>query len=207
MKPTLLVGDFILVEKFSYGLRLSGFNQSYIETGYPEYGDVIVFRYPLDQNDNYIKRIVGLPGDTISYKNKMIEINPACDLSNVVDDEGKCSEKMLIERRLLGHGIFNDDGDKVDMYEEKLGMNWHKILIDPQSTDFPLDNRWTVPEGYYFVMGDNRDKSNDSRYWGFVSENDLVGRAVAIWLHVEFENDWFDWLPSAISFDTTGRIQ
>jgi len=204
MKPTLLVGDFIVVEKYSYGLRMPGFHQLLYETGKPDYGDVVVFRYPLDPTDTYIKRLVGLPGDKIIYRNKKIEIFSHCE--QMAEDK-LCNRKRMIKQQVIGLGALNDSGDVVDIYQERLGKKWHKILIDPNKTDLSLNYQWVVPEGYYFVMGDNRDKSNDSRFWGFVSKDDLVGKAVAVWLHLEFENEWIDWIPSGISFDTIGPIQ
>jgi len=167
MMPTLLAGDFILVNKFSYGVRLPVIDTKIIPIGKPERGDVLVFRYPKDPSIDYIKRVVGLPGDKVAYYNKQLFINgePAIQ---------------------TGLGIYDGVGAGVSMagskmFSENLTGVKHNILIDAQRGT--LEGEFQVPEGRYFVMGDNRDNSNDSRYWGVVPEENLVGKAFMIWMN------------------------
>ena len=175
MMPTLLVGDFILVNKFAYGLRLPSINKKVIDLGAPERGDVIVFRYPKDPTVDYIKRTIGLPGDTISYRNKVLAIN------------GKPMPQVEAGRYVgVGSGIGQTGWIKSI---ETIADIEHAILRNPMAPNLPTGCRVlrsgsiTVPEGHYFVMGDNRDNSNDSRCWGFVPEENLVGKAFAIWMN------------------------
>jgi len=171
MLPTLKIGDFILVNKFSYGLRLPVANKLVFEIDDPKRGDVMVFRYPKDDKVNYIKRVIGLPGDRLRYENKVLYINgePAAQRFIAALPAGNPERKLLSEA--LGsveHEIYNS---------LQPGQNMREIV---------------VPEGHYFMMGDNRDHSNDSRYWGFVPEDHIVGKAFAVWMH------WEGWssLPS-----------
>ncbi len=167
MIPTLLVGDFILVNKFSYGVRLPVIHTKIFSTGEPERGDVAVFRYPQNPKLDYIKRVVGLPGDEIEYRNKTLFVN---------------GEQVEItdERPHVLPGT-DDIIPGVVRRVETLGDVKHDILV--------YDNRgsaersWVVPAGHYFMVGDNRDNSNDSRSWGFVPEENLVGKANYIWMH------------------------
>lgn len=173
MRPTLEVGDFILVNKFSYGLRLPVLDTKVIEVGEPERGDVMVFRYPRDPSVNFIKRVVGLPGDRVAYLNKQLYVNGEPVRKTVVDSnpESAPGEEMFVEQ--LGeheHHIYNSPGEPGVLRHERV-----------------------VPEGMYFVMGDNRDHSDDSRYWGFVPEENIVGKAFAVWMH------WDGGLPSFTS--------
>jgi signal peptidase I len=174
MKPTLDVGDFILVNKFSYGIRLPVLDQKIIEIGDPQRGDVMVFRYPSDPSVNYIKRVVGLPGDHVRYtSDKRLFVN------------GELVAKKLIgsEPGTLG---------SAELYEEQLGAVEHQIRQEMSRYRAPPDNEWTVPAGHYFMMGDNRDNSNDSRYWddpnipkaelGMVPDKNIVGKAFAVWM-------------------------
>lgn len=172
MIPTLLVGDFIVVNKFAYGLRLPVVHTKFVPIAEPERGDVVVFRFPVDPKVNFIKRLVGLPGDTISYRDKRLYIN---------------GEELRVEKQ----GRFTSAETKCDTprpdavrLTESLGSVTHDILIHEGSGS--KDGQWTVPEGHYFVMGDNRDRSNDSRAWGFVPEENLMGRAVGIWLNFDY---------------------
>jgi signal peptidase I len=170
MVPTLLIGDFIVVNKFAYGLRLPVVNHRFIDVGDPERGDVAVFRYPVDGRTNYIKRVVGLPGDAITYRGKVLYVN---------------GEPMVQESDGIwsGEGINrNRPGTRMLRRTESLGDTEHSILINATSPQRRSQN-WIVPEGHYFVMGDNRDMSQDSRSWGFVPEENLVGRASRIWMH------------------------
>lgn len=177
MVPTLEKGDFILVSKFSYGLRLPLSNYEFVAFKRPSYGDVIVFNFPQDPRVRYIKRVVGKPGDIISYSNKTLSIN------------GKKISQQLVDNRLDYQDVRETLGDKQHLQR-------HYKLIDNQELHA---GEWAVPQNHYFVMGDNRDNSNDSRYWGFVPHNQLVGRAFLIWLH------WKSW-GSIPSFSRSGGI-
>lgn len=172
MIPTLLIGDFIVVNKFAYGLRLPVTHTKILSIGEPHRGDVIVFRYPVDTSVNFIKRLVGLPGDTISYRNKQLFVNgESVSLENrgtFTSEEVKCSTPRADAVRLT----------------ESIGGVEHDILIHQNSGS--RDGQWIVPEGHYFAMGDNRDRSNDSREWGFIPEENLMGRAVGIWLNFDY---------------------
>lgn len=167
MLPTLRIGDFILVNKFDYGIRLPVINTEIIELGEPERGEIAVFRYPKDPDTPYIKRVIGLPGDRVIYRNKQLYING-----------------QLMEQETLGRYQMDDSNGKMNgailRMEDLLGLE-HNILIDPDRPDFEVDE--VVPEGHYFVMGDNRDHSSDSRFWGFVPEENLVGKAFFIWMN------------------------
>jgi len=170
MMPTLLVGDFILVNKYAYGLRLPVLNKKFLDVGSPERGDVVVFKYPVNPSQDYIKRVVGLPGDQIVYRNKTLYVN---------------GEEVAVEPigRYIGEGS-GRDMTGAEHLREKLGETPHEILRRQTSFAMPrLESSWTVPEGAYFVMGDNRDNSEDSRFWGFVEERHLVGRAFFIWMN------------------------
>ncbi len=170
MMPTLLIGDFILVSKFSYGLKLPVLDTKVVPIGEPERGDVVVFRYPRNPSQDYIKRIVGLPGDEVVYRNKRLFINGE---EIATSDDG----------RYVGVGRGRDMTGAV-VRTESLGEAEHQILQRPQVFMGGLgEGAWRVPEGHYFVMGDNRDNSEDSRFWGFVPEKNLVGRAFLIWMN------------------------
>ncbi len=164
MLPTLKIGDFILVNKFTYGLRLPVSNTKVVELNEPERGDVMVFRFPEDKRLNFIKRVVGLPGDRLRYENKVLYINgePIPQTFVAALPAGRPERKLLKESLgAVEHEIYNS---------LEPGQNMRDIV---------------VPEGHYFVMGDNRDHSNDSRYWGFVPETLIVGKAFAVWMHWE----------------------
>ncbi|MEI6353155.1 MAG: signal peptidase I [Methylococcus sp.] len=167
MMPTLLVGDFILVNKFTYGVRLPVLNTKIIENGSPKRGDVVVFRFPKDPTVDYIKRVIGLPGDRIGYFNKQVYVN------------GTPMKKVSLGRYIGGSQGESMDGE--GLFNEELEAVHHDILVregDPSARE----GEFVVPEGQYFVMGDNRDNSNDSRFWGAVPEQNLVGRAFFIWM-------------------------
>ncbi|MDG9856566.1 signal peptidase I [Pseudomonas nitroreducens] len=174
MKPTLEVGDFILVNKFAYGIRLPVLDTKVIPVGDPQRGDVMVFRYPSDPNINYIKRVIGVPGDTIRYtSDKRLYINDQLVAESLVGEEPGT----------LG---------SVTLYQEKLGAVEH--MIRKEMTRFRIEpgKQWKVPADHYFMMGDNRDNSNDSRYWndpkipkdllGMVPDRNIVGKAFAVWM-------------------------
>lgn len=177
MQPTLLIGDFIVVSKYSYGLRLPVFNTEIVKTGRPERGDVFVFRSVEQEGVNMIKRVIGLPGDTITYRDKVIFIN------------GEPAEQTRI-RAWIGDGINrNLPGTRPQLLTEQLGDVEHFILRHPGRRDGGA-RTWVVPDGHYFAMGDNRDRSHDSRGWGFVPEDHLVGRAERIWMHWDCARGW-----------------
>lgn len=171
MLPSLEIGDFILVSKFSYGIRLPVANKKVIGLGEPERGDVIVFRYPEDPSIDYIKRVIGVPGDKIAYYNKVLHVN---------DEPVNLGETS----------VYRAGYDHVVRQMENLTGVEHEILVNQMypAVDFVI----TVPENQYFVMGDNRDNSRDSRVWGFVPDENLVGRAVVVWLNWEF-GKWPKW--------------
>jgi signal peptidase I len=176
MMPTLLIGDFILVNKFDYGMRLPVLHNKVIENKTPSRGDIVVFRYPEDPSIPFIKRVVGLPGDKVSYHNKTLYIN---DISIT----------QVLSGRYNAHGSgFMMDG--VSLRVENLGDIEHEILISPTRPSQELEV--IVPDGHYFVLGDNRDNSKDSRFWGFVPDENLVGRAFMIWMNWDSKNGGVD---------------
>lgn len=186
MIPTLHVGDFILVNRYTYGLRLPILNKKVIQVNDPQRGDVVVFHYPEDPSVDYIKRVVGLPGDELIYRNKRLWING-------------------VEQVLQRDGDFNYVESELrfihtERYKEPLGAQPHDVLLNPDMPQIHLANvqmfrqfelcsysdqemRCTVPAGHYFMMGDNRDNSRDSRYWGFVPDEMVVGKAFFIWMN------------------------
>ena len=182
MIPTLLIGDLILVNKFHYGLRLPVLNTKITEGNKPQRGDVMVFRYPPKPSLDYIKRVVGVPGDEVAYLNKTLTINgkpvPKAALPEFFDEDVtlyfKQYEEVLSDKR---YRILNDDS---------------RPAFVPGAEDFQFKQncRYSiegvvckVPEGHYFMMGDNRDNSLDSRYWGFVPDKNIVGKAFFIWMN------------------------
>lgn len=186
MIPTLLEGDFILVNKYTYGIRLPVIDRKIIDINEPRRGDIMVFRHPPKPTDNYIKRVVGLPGDKVEYVDKRLSINGEAIESHRMED-------YLTDGKIL-----------VSQYLEKLGEEEHAILVQNgpsrivPNTPFPHfqscvytrgDFSCIVPEGHYFVMGDNRDNSEDSRAWGFVPDANVVGKAFFIWFNWDFKFD------------------
>jgi signal peptidase I len=171
MMPTLLVGDFILVNKFAYGLRLPVLNTKILDVGAPKRGDVFVFRYPKNPKEDYIKRVIGLPGDEITYRNKTLYVNGNEVAETFFGPYAGPSEP--------GHRM---DGAQVKI--ENLDGVEHRIMEDPRAF-VGHEGSWKVPPGHYFAMGDNRDNSADSRFWGFVPEENLVGRAFVIWMNFD----------------------
>jgi signal peptidase I len=177
MMPTLIAGDFIAVNKFAYGLRLPVFNKLIYKIGSPQRGDVFVFHYPKDPSIDYIKRVIGVPGDTIRYESKKLFIN-----------------NQELSQSYLGEYEYQLNADLSLKAKEFLETNnnlSHSILIH----DIPSETiEFTVPEGHYFAMGDNRDNSSDSRVWGFVPDHLLVGKAFVIWLNFNDFNRIGSWI-------------
>ncbi|MWV13282.1 signal peptidase I [Pseudomonas sp. R-28-1W-6] len=174
MKPTLDIGDFILVNKFAYGIRLPVVDTKVIEVGDPQRGDVMVFRYPSEPNINYIKRVVGLPGDRISYTT---------------------AKRLLVNGQPVAETFLGEEPGSLGsaaLYREKLGEVEHQIRKELRRNLHVPGDEWVVPQGHYFMMGDNRDNSNDSRYWndkripqellGMVPDRNIVGKAFAVWM-------------------------
>ena len=186
MIPTLLVGDLILVNKFHYGIRLPVINKKIIQNHDPQRGDVVVFRYPRDPSQDYIKRVVGVPGDEVSFRNQQLYINGTAQPLEPTPPPGYYDEVTL---------------RYYPEYVETLEGVRHDVLINPQSRPFYLPEdqisfphrencRYSaegvtckVPPGNYFMMGDNRDNSQDSRYWGFVPDENIVGKAFFVWMN------------------------
>lgn len=165
MLPTLHIGDFILVNKFSYGVRLPVTHTKILETGSPERGDVMVFRYPKNPKIDYIKRVIGLPGDTIGYFDKTIYVNGQAVTMTAAERDGSLKESVPAS---------------VSLFREQLGDVTHDVFHDSRGRQFKKE--FVVPEGEYFMMGDNRDHSSDSRVWGMVPEANIVGKAFRIWM-------------------------
>ncbi|MEE8342551.1 MAG: signal peptidase I [Gammaproteobacteria bacterium] len=177
MMPTLLAGDFILVNKYAYGIRLPVINRKVIDVEDPKRGDVVVFRYPRDPSIDYIKRVVGLPGDHIRYQGKTVSINGKKIAQVPVGTymgAGAGSSMMGANRRT-----------------EQLGDAEHDILVQPNLRS--RNGEFFVPPGHYFVMGDNRDNSNDSRFWGTVPNQNLVGKAFLIWMNWDSVDHGINW--------------
>ena len=190
MMPTLLTGDFIIVNKFDYGLRLPITNTRLVEFSSPNRGDVIVFRYPNYEKTpgysgvDFIKRIVALPGDVISYKKDQLTVNGE-----------------LVGVKKIGPYVGVDSGKSMNNYRlvrEVIDTAGHDILLNPKGHSKELVEI-TIPEGHYFVMGDNRSHSSDSRFWGFVPEDYIIGRAIGIWMH-------WDWNYNTMQFSRIGSF-
>lgn len=209
MMPTLLSGDFIAVTKWSYGIRNPLTNSVWIETGTPERGDIIVFKYPEDPSVDYIKRVVGLPGDIVVYKDKELYILPK-----------DSKDRKLIHVTAAKSGKWEESTglgfvETSDVYEEDLLGVSHAMMINPRAPEMASyyyhqegseTGIWKVPENCYFAMGDNRDNSRDSRFWGFVPMENIVGKTIGIWLSLEYkENDGI--IPSSVRFSRLGGVR
>ncbi|KQN54861.1 MULTISPECIES: signal peptidase I [unclassified Erwinia] len=232
MMPTLLIGDFILVEKYAYGIKDPITQTTLIPTGHPKRGDIAVFKYPKDPSVDYIKRVIGLPGDRVTYDplSKTVSIAPGCTTS------ASCTSALAVTYSDVepsdfiqtfngyggnesGNGFFQkpqgetlQGGLRLATRNETLGDVTHRILLVTQAPSQPgayyqqpgqPQSSWVVPEGMYFMMGDNRDNSADSRYWGFVPERNLVGKATAIWM--SFEKQEGEW-PTGVRLSRIGGI-
>ncbi len=177
MMPTLLIGDFILVNKFTYGIRLPVLNTKVIQAGSPKRGDIVVFRFPEDPSIPFIKRIVGLPGDRVAYYEKILYIN------------GKPMKQESL-------GTYTDSGSGRSMNgalmrREYLDDLEHSILL--RSAARSVEGESEIPQGHYFVLGDNRDNSRDSRFWGTVPDENLIGKAFFIWMNLDWDNGSVGW--------------
>ncbi len=178
LEPTVMPGDFIAVNQYAYGLRLPVLHHKILDIGEPKRGEIVVFRYPPDPSINYVKRVIGVPGDKISYVDKSLYINgkkiPQTVIGNNVDIEPDMSIPV------------------VEKEENLLGVK-HRIFLRPNYISSGNFYNVTVPPGHYFMMGDNRDDSLDSRSWGFVPEANLIGRAFFVWLSWDSDKHWFRW--------------
>ena len=214
MMPTLLDGDFILVNKFNYGLRDPVIRNKFYPIGLPVRGDVVVFKYPDNPKIDFIKRVIGLPGERVIYRNKSLYIKPIC-----LPTDDKCPEFEQVIQKFQQNEEYNHDKRTLSRYTLAMSNKTHDILIDnqlpPRTADYfnqqgTQRDEFIVPDGHYFVMGDNRDNSLDGRYWGFVPEENLVGEAVAIWMSFDFdrdENDWLPhWIPTGVRLSRLGAI-
>jgi signal peptidase I len=194
MIPTLKIGDFILVNKFTYGIRMPILNKVIIPMNKPQRGEVMVFYPPHQPRVSFIKRVVGLPGDEIRYTNHRLFVNGVEQpYSMEVPDELKDVASIPYE-------YCSYDGDVFQVGFETLGEHTHATQKCPKPSEYSIDRSWKVPEGYYFMMGDNRDNSLDSRAWGFVSEDQIIGKAMVVWMH--WNEFW-----SIPSFKTVGVIR
>ena len=185
MIPSLLVGDFILVNKYTYGIRIPVLNKKIIDINLPKNGEVMVFRYPEDPSKDFIKRIIGVPGDVVAYKNKRLSVNGVTLPVEPAGTRTEVDERMGLQR--------------YETFREKLGDSNHIMMVDPSRStlagmvrQFPNKKNCEyndegvvckVPAGHYFMMGDNRDNSDDGRYWGFVPEENIVGKAFLVWMN------------------------
>ena len=214
MMPTLLDGDFILVNKFNYGLRDPVVRNKFFEVGLPERGDVVVFKYPRDPKIDYIKRVIGLPGDRIIYRNKSIYIKPAC-----LETDTTCPDFEQVVHNFRKETDTPDGSYGLSRHTSIMPNKTHDILIDNQTLPRTQHyyqqagtqrDEFVVPKGQYYVMGDNRDNSLDGRFWGFVPEENLVGEAIAIWMSFDFDRDENSllpkWIPTNVRFSRLGWI-
>ncbi|RKS87838.1 signal peptidase I [Orbus hercynius] len=239
MMPTLLVGDFIAVQKYAYGIKDPITNATVIPTGHPKRGDIAVFKNPLNTSIDFVKRVVGVPGDKIVYQpdTKELFIYPACETQDTmckgqqsqplnlkytdvtpsewVEVLSQAGTNFYTEQQYSGLNLPKNNSQlafSLNKRNETLGEQTHDILLLPMQihdlNDFYKQSgqklgEWIVPHGYYFMMGDNRDNSDDSRFWGFVPEKNFVGKVSAIWMSFEKQpNEW----PSSIRFNRIGSV-
>lgn len=211
MVPTLYTGDFIAVNKYAYGVRLPLTYNKVLDTGEPKHGDVAVFRYPENPSIYYIKRVIGLPGDTVSYSQGVLSINEVPVETSAVDfvANDELTSQLYLPGQVAPGQVLSEAGaaamgqeeeDAARYFEETQGENKHLVryleglnsaqyapflqqlspeVVSSEGTEWRIE----VPQGQYFVMGDNRDRSADGRFWGFVPDENLAGKAVYIWMH------------------------
>ncbi|MCP3688390.1 MAG: signal peptidase I, partial [Gammaproteobacteria bacterium] len=191
MMPTLLVGDFILVNKYDYGLRLPVTHTKITGGEKPMRGDVAVFRYPEDESLDYIKRVIGLPGDHIKYYNRRLSVNDKPVKTTLLEGYQGLGESS---QQRINQGCDNVRA-KCKIFNEQIDDVEYTMMTNPDQGYRP-DGEIFVPPGHYFVMGDNRDNSHDSRFWGFVPAENLVGKAVMIWMH-------WDWRSGGTGLDVS----
>ncbi|VFP83963.1 Signal peptidase I [Candidatus Erwinia haradaeae] len=232
MMPTLLIGDFILVKKYAYGIKNPITQDTLMDTGHPRRGDIVVFKYPQDQSKDYIKRVIGLPGDLVTYNfcSKVLSVQTECldkqnckrflevtysaisknNTKSVVDATNNENSNSNVVQNVREPSL--DDLHTV-IRTETLGDSKHRILLitgegcvignGKKKNTAQQTMTWLVPEKMYFVMGDNRDNSADSRYWGFVPEHNLVGQAIAVWMSLDKkEGQW----PTGLRLSHIGSI-
>lgn len=234
MMPTLLAGDFIMVKKFSYNIKNPITQNTWINISEPQRGEIVVFHYPLNPKLNYIKRIIGIPGDKISYDEitKEVKIQPVCagfyNCKKVEITYSRIKPSNFIQTFQVKSGLiesnfyqttkddFSTNGIRLFEKNEIISNIYHRILLLPinnisnnvnlyyKQSNQPIAT-WIVPPGYYFMMGDNRDNSADSRFWGLVPEKNLVGKAVFIWMSFDIKPDSKK-LPIGIRLNRIGRI-
>lgn len=177
LEPTILPGDFIAVNQFAYGLRLPVIGTKILNIGEPKRGDIVVFRWPVDPSIDFVKRVIGLPGDHVVYQNKILTIN-----------------NQPVSQKIIGDSIDLEPSGNIPsmLIEENLLGVKHQILVHYQGGETG-DFDFTVPKGLYFMMGDNRDESSDSRFWGLVPESALEGKAFVIWMSWDSQNHDIRW--------------
>ncbi|AOE50399.1 signal peptidase I [Kangiella sediminilitoris] len=216
MNPGLYDGDFILVNKFAYGIRLPAFNTKIIDVGEPQRGDVIVFHPPHEPQQAYIKRLIGIPGDRLEWDRGTLTIIPQC--RNAVNVDGQSCDPITIKSEFVSDKVEDlvPAGNNYDTYSETINGESHDLIYLEDNAKprryHSLRERWTevVPEGKYFAMGDNRDGSLDSRFWRFIDEEGIIGKAAYKWIFVSFTEDpvlFGKHLPKGISFSRAGAIE
>lgn len=216
MMPTLLDGDFILVEKYAYDVKDPVWRTTLLQTGKPQHGDVAVFKNPEQPTIDFIKRVIGLPGDRIVYRNKQLFLQKRCDDLSAPS----CPVLEPIQQELKTEGEYSIGQNQLKRFTEQGPNGRYDILQDatlPEAIHHYFrqpgneTGEFTVPQGHYFVLGDNRDYSHDSRFWGFVPEQNLVGKAVFKWMSFEYNQDQISWLPRwvpvGVRLERLGSIQ